>query len=258
MRANAGLERRVQERTAELVAANQELEAFSHSLAHDLRSPLMAIDGFSHILLRECEGRVPDKAMGHLRYISQAAMRMNELTSDLLRLSRANRAEIRRESVDMSILARGIIQDLRETSPERKVTARIMDGIKVQADMALLRIALENLLSNSWKFTSKTPDAEVEVGMAGERGERTYFIRDNGAGFDMAYAPRLFGAFQRLHADSDFPGTGIGLTTVDRIVRRHGGQIRAESAVGRGATFFFTLGAADHCSGSNGSAKDAK
>jgi signal transduction histidine kinase len=252
MRTNAGLERRVQERTAELLEANQELEAFSRSLAHDLRSPLMAIDGFSHILLRECEGQVPDKAMEHLRYISQAARRMNELTSDLLRLSRASRAEIRRETVDMSMLARGIIQDLRETQPERKVGARIMDGIKVQADMALLRIALENLLSNAWKFTSKNPEAEVEVGMEGDRGERLYFVRDNGAGFDMAYAPRLFGAFQRLHADSEFPGTGIGLTTVDRIVRRHGGQIRAESAVGRGATFYFDLGTADHSAGTNG------
>jgi signal transduction histidine kinase len=255
MRTNAGLERRVQERTAELLAANQELEAFSHSLAHDLRSPLMAIDGFSHILLQECEGRVPGKAMEHLRYISQAARRMNELTSDLLRLSRASRAEIRRESVDFSMLARGIIQDLRETQPERKVAARIMDGIKVHADMALLRIALENLLGNAWKFTSKTPESEIEVGMA---GERTYYVRDNGAGFDMANVSRLFGAFQSLHLDSDFPGAGIGLTTVERIVRRHGGQIRAESAVGHGATFLFDLGTADHSSGTSGAGVESQ
>jgi signal transduction histidine kinase len=251
MRTNAGLERRVQERTAELLAANQELEAFSRSLAHDLRSPLMAIDGFSHILLQECEGRVPDKAIEHLRYISQAARRMNELTSDLLRLSRASRAEIHRESVDLSMLARGIIQDLREAHPERKVAATIMDGIKVQADMALLRIALENLLGNAWKFTSKAAEPEIEVGV---NGERTYYVRDNGAGFDMAHASRLFGAFQRLHSDSDFPGTGIGLTTVERIVRRHGGQIRAESAPGRGATFLFDLGTADHYPGNSGAA----
>jgi signal transduction histidine kinase len=147
------------------------------------------------------------------------------------------------------MLARGIIQDLRETQPERKVTVRIMDGIKVQADMALLRIALENLLGNAWKFTSKTPEPEIEVGMA---GERTYHVRDNGAGFDMAHASRLFEAFQRLHSDSDFPGTGIGLTTVERIVRRHGGQIRAENAFGRGATFVFDLGGADRYPGTPG------
>jgi light-regulated signal transduction histidine kinase (bacteriophytochrome) len=180
---------------------------------------------------------------------------MDELTSDLLRLSRANRAEIRRGSVDLSMLARGIIQDLRETHPERKVTVRIMDGIKVQADMALLRIALENLLSNAWKFTSKTAEAEIEVGM---ECDRTYYVRDNGAGFDMAQASRLFGTFQRLHADSDFPGTGIGLTTVERIVRRHGGQIRADGAVGRGATFYFDLGTADQNAGSNGALEEAE
>jgi signal transduction histidine kinase len=249
MRANAGLERRVQERTAELLAANQELEAFSRSIAHDLRSPLMAIDGFSNILLNECEGRVTEKVMTHLRFISQAARRMNELTSDLLRLSRASRGEIRRETVDLSMLARGIIHDLRETHPEREVNTKVAEGLRVQADMALLRIVLENLLNNAWKFSSKTPAPEVEVGVTGANGDRAYYVRDNGAGFDMSAAPRLFRAFQRLHRDSEFPGTGIGLTTVERIVRRHGGRIRAESAPGRGATFFFDLGMADQHGG---------
>jgi hypothetical protein len=244
MRANAGLERRVQERTAELLAANQELEAFSRSIAHDLRSPLMAIDGFSHILLKECEGLIPPKAMDHLRYISESTHRMNELTSDLLRLSRASRAEMHREPVDLSVLARGIIHDLREAHSDRDVSTKVMNGMTVQADMALLRIALENLLNNAWKFTSKTPKAGIEVGMANSRSEPVFFVRDNGAGFDMAHASRLFAPFQRLHRESDFPGTGIGLTTVDRIIRRHGGHIHAESAVGQGTTFFFDLGAA--------------
>jgi CheY-like chemotaxis protein len=153
MRANAGLDRKVQERTAELMTANQELEAFSHSIAHDLRSPLMAIDGFSHILLKECEGLVPPVAMDHLQFICKATRHMNELTSDLLRLSRASRAQIRRQTVDMSMLARGIAQDLRELHPDRQVTVRITQGMTAQADLALLRIALENLMNNAWKFT---------------------------------------------------------------------------------------------------------
>jgi light-regulated signal transduction histidine kinase (bacteriophytochrome) len=245
VRANTALERRVKERTAELLAANQELEAFSHSIAHDLRSPLMAIDGFSQILVKECEGRVTPEAIEHLRYITRAARRMNELISDLLRLSRANHAQIRRESVDLSTLAAAIVQDLREAQPDREVTVKITHGMTIEADLALIRIALENLLSNAWKFTARTPAAEIEVGTAGSEDQPVYFVRDNGAGFDMACASRLFGTFERLHSATEFPGTGIGLTTVQRVVRRHGGQIRAESAPGKGATFFFDLGGAD-------------
>jgi signal transduction histidine kinase len=245
MRANAYLERRVQERTAELVAANQELEAFNHSIAHDLRSPLMAVDGFSQMLLKECEGRVAPEAMEHLQYINGAAKRMNGLTSDLLRFSRANHAQIRRDHVDLSLLAANIVEDLREAQPEREIAVNIRTGMTAQADMALMRIVLENLLNNAWKFTARTARAEVEVGMAGSEAEPVYFVRDNGAGFDMARASRLFGTFERLHPASDFPGTGIGLTTVQRIVRRHGGGIRAESAVGMGATFYFDVGSAD-------------
>jgi signal transduction histidine kinase len=245
LRDNEELERRVEERTAELIQANQELEAFSHSIAHDLRSPLMAIDGFSEILIRECEGRVTPDAMEHLNYIARATRRMHELTHDLLQLSRASRAEICRGTVDMSALVRGIFQDLREVAPERKVSAYVTAGLTVNADLALLRIALENLLGNAWKFTSKSPSAEIEVGVTTEDSSRVYFVRDNGAGFDMAYAGKLFGAFQRLHSAADFPGTGIGLTTVQRIIRRHGGSIRAEAVPSRGAAFYFDLGPVD-------------
>jgi signal transduction histidine kinase len=242
MRANAQLERRVQERTAELVAANQELEAFAHTIAHDLRSPLMAIEGFSRILVNECQGRIEPKAMEHLQYISRAAQRMNELTTDLLRLSRASRAVIRRENLDLSVLASAIVQELRETHPHQEVAVKIAPGIRVNADVALLRITLENLLNNAWKFTMKKAAAEVEVGVVIEEGRQVIFVRDNGAGFDMAGAAKLFAPFERLHPATEFPGTGIGLTTVQRIIARHGGSIRPVAQEGKGATFYFDLG----------------
>jgi light-regulated signal transduction histidine kinase (bacteriophytochrome) len=177
-----------------------------------------------------------------LEFISKAPRRMHELTNDLLRLARASRAQIRREAVDMSMLARGIFQDLREADPDRQVSAIVTEGLLVNADPALLRIALENLLNNAWKFTGKTARPQIEVGTSGSDGGPEYYVKDNGAGFDMAAAQRLFGAFERLHSASEFPGTGIGLTTVQRIIRRHGGRIRAESKPGGGATFYFGLG----------------
>ncbi len=244
MRANEELERRVEERTAELVIANQELEAFSHSIAHDLRSPLMAIDGFSQLVMLDCDGKVGPETMENIQYISKATHRMHELTSDLLRLSRASRSEMQREKLDFSALSRAIVADLRETKP-RNVEVIIPDGLFAYADTALLRIVLENLLSNAWKFTGRVEKPRIEVGMTEGIGQRIYFVKDNGAGFDMAAAGRLFVAFERLHSQADFPGTGIGLTTVMRIVRRHGGNIRAESGKGRGATFLFDLGPAD-------------
>jgi light-regulated signal transduction histidine kinase (bacteriophytochrome) len=204
----------------------------------------MAVDGFSHVLLKHCEGKVDEQAMEHLRYISKATHRMRELTDDLLRLSRASRAQIRRETVDMSMLCRGIFHDLREMHQDRDVSTVVTEGLIVNADMALLRIALENLLNNAWKFTGKTAQPQIEIGRS-EQGGRVYYVRDNGAGFDMASAGKLFGAFERLHSAVEFPGTGIGLTTVQRIIHRHGGNIHAESAPQRGTTFYFDLGPPD-------------
>lgn len=242
--ANQELERRVEERTAELLVANQELEAFSHSIAHDLRSPLMAIDGFSYLLLEECRGKVSAQAMDSLRFISEASSRMNELTNDLLRLSRANRAEMSPRELDLSALATVVLQDLQASQPERNIESVLTPGIVVTGDFGLLRIALENLLGNAWKYSSKTNHARIEFGVRQQEGAPAFFVRDNGAGFDMAAAGKLFSTFCRLHSASEFAGTGIGLSTVQRIIARHGGRIWASAAPGHGATFFFTLGAA--------------
>ena len=240
--ANAELERRVEERTAELLAANQELEAFSHSLAHDLRSPLMAIDGLSHLLLDECKGKVSAAAMDHLRFIVKATKRMNDLTDDLLRLARASRAAMTCAEVDFSALAGAIVEDLGQLEPQRHVKVSIAPNLRAWGDLALLRILLENLLGNAWKFTGRTSEARIEVGSARVHDEQVYFVRDNGAGFDMKHAHKLFATFERLHTQDEFPGIGIGLTTVQRVVRRHGGHVWAEGAPGKGATFYFALG----------------
>jgi signal transduction histidine kinase len=241
--ANEQLERRVKERTAELLLANQELEAFSHSIAHDLRSPLTAIDGFSYLLVDECRGKVSARAMDRLRFISEAASRMNELTNDLLRFARANRAEMSLEEMNLSALATAVLQDLQAMQPERSAECTVAPGIMAIGDFGLLRIVLENLLNNAWKYTGKTEMAQIEFGAGAQDGAPVFFVRDNRAGFDMAAAGKLFSAFCRLHSSTDFVGTGIGLSTVQRIITRHGGRIWADSSVGRGATFFFTLGA---------------
>jgi signal transduction histidine kinase len=248
---NQQLEKQMEERervqteiqgvNAELFTANKELEAFSYSVSHDLRAPLRAIDGFSHALLEDCADKLDDDGRGYLNRIRAAAQRMGLLIDDLLNLSRLSRAPLRKQSVDISALAGSIAGDLQATQPERKIDLRIEGGLKATADPGLLRVVLENLLNNAWKFTSKRECAHIEFGMAPGNGTPTYFVRDDGAGFDPAYADRLFGAFQRLHAMSEFAGTGVGLATVQRIVRRHGGRIWAESAVDRGATFSFTL-----------------
>lgn len=239
---NEELERRVVERTAQLEAVNRELEAFSYSVSHDLRAPLRSIDGFSQALLEDYADRPLDEAgRGYLARIRRATQQMGFLIDDMLKLSRVTRAAIRREHVDMSNIATKILDNFRQGSPGRQVELSVEPGVTAEGDPYLLEIALLNLLDNAWKFTGKTTAARVEFGFDVKDGEKIYFVRDNGAGFDMAYADKLFGAFQRLHTKEEFPGTGIGLATVRRIVNRHGGHIWAEGQVGKGATFYFTL-----------------
>ena len=238
---NAKLEQRVQERTTELAAANKELEAFSYSVSHDLRAPLRSLDGFSRILLEEYSPALDAQGQEHLQRIRHASQRMGQLIDNLLHLARITRAELRRASVDLTALARDILAELQAAEPERQVEVSLAAGLTVHGDARLLRVALTNLLGNAWKFTGKQAQARIEFGVLQAHGERAYYVRDNGAGFDMAYAQKLFGAFQRLHTESEFPGTGIGLAIVQRVILRHGGRLWAESAVGAGAAFFFTL-----------------
>jgi len=242
-RLNAELEQRVVERTAQLEATNKELEAFSYSVSHDLRAPLRGIDGFSRVLEEDFAGKLDETGRSHLQRVRAAAQRMGALIDDMLMLSQVTRKEMRRELVDLSALAESIAAELRKAEPERHAEFRITPGLAAKGDPVLLRAVLENLLGNAWKFTSKRPEATIEFGRIASNGDdNAYFVRDNGAGFDMAYASKLFGAFQRLHAAAEFRGTGIGLATVQRIVRRHGGRAWAEGAVDKGATFYFTLG----------------
>jgi signal transduction histidine kinase len=227
----------------ELEFKNEELESFSYSVAHDLRAPLRAIDGFGLALLEDYADKLDDEGMQYLRYVREAAQQMARLIDDLLGLSRVARGELRRERVDLTGIARSVAAGLRRADRERRVELVVAEGLLAEGDANLMTIAIENLIGNAWKYTGKTEAARIEVGfIEGERDEpRTYFVRDNGAGFDMAYAGKLFGMFQRLHANTEFDGNGIGLATVQRIIRRHGGRIWAEGAVGCGATFFFTL-----------------
>ena len=236
------LARMRREWAAELQRVNRELEAFSYSVSHDLRAPLRAIDGFSQALLSEYASRLDDQGLGYLERVRSATARMGQLIEDLLNLSRITRAALRRERVDMTAIARKVLAELRERDPQRKVTSRVSEGLVVQGDPRLLTVMLENLLRNGWKFTSKLPVATIEVGRVENVEEAIFFVRDDGAGFNMDSAQRLFAPFQRLHAESEFDGTGIGLATVQRVVARHGGRVWAEAAIGKGATFFFTLG----------------
>jgi len=241
---NAELEQRILERTsqiAQLTAVNKELEAFSYSISHDLRAPLRALDGFSQALLEDYGDRLDAEGQNYLQRIRAASQRMGQLIDDLLDLARLTRSEMQPAPVDLSNLAQQVVSDLQSMYPERSVEMIIQEDMIVHGDTQLLRVALENLLGNAWKFTSKKPDAQIKFGMRAENDQRVYYVKDNGVGFNMAYADKLFGAFQRLHGATEFEGTGIGLATVQRVVHRHGGQIWAESEVNRGATFYFTL-----------------
>ncbi|MEK8090088.1 PAS domain S-box protein [Thermithiobacillus plumbiphilus] len=240
-RLNVELEQRVSERTAQLSAVNQELEAFCYSVSHDLRAPLRAINGFSQALAEDCKGALSREGELHLGRICQATQRMGQLIEDLLKLSRMTRSEMCREWVNLSTLARSICADLRTRQPERQVACVIAPNVVAHGDPRLLHIVLENLLGNAWKFTGKKPAASVEFGSSIIDGRRTFFVQDDGAGFDMNYADKLFGAFQRLHGYNEFEGTGIGLATAQRIIHRHGGQIWGEGEIGKGATFYFTV-----------------
>jgi PAS domain S-box-containing protein len=238
---NEELEERVALRTLQLESANRELEAFSYSVSHDLRSPLRSIDGFSQAILEDYQDLLPDEGKQYLSRIRGAAQRMATLIDDMLSLSRVTRVPMRSVPVNLSDLAREVCADLQKNFPDRQVHLTIAPDMLVYGDPNLLKVVLENLLGNAWKFTSRQPRPEIQVGMKIKNEDTIYFVRDNGAGFDMAYADKLFGAFQRLHAMTDFPGTGVGLATVQRIIHRHGGRIWAEAAVDKGATFFFTL-----------------
>lgn len=238
---NMELEQRVKERTAQLEAANKELEAFSYSVSHDLRAPLRAIDGFSKMLLDEYADRLDDTGKSYIQRVGDSIQRMTLLIDDLLKLSRLTRSPVRRVPIDLSALSRSIADELQSSQLERQVEFVIEPGLMADADPNLMRIVLENLLSNAWKFTSKRSLARIEFGAISQEGGRGFFVRDNGAGFNMDYAGKLFGAFQRLHSEQEFPGTGIGLATVQRIIYRHGGLVWAEAAVNAGATFYFTL-----------------
>jgi PAS domain S-box-containing protein len=241
LRLNEELERRVKERTAQLETLNEELEAFSHSVSHDLRAPLRSINGFSQALLENYKDRLDEQGQHYLERLSAASERMAELIDDLLLLSHVARAELKKSKVDLTALARSIMQELQKTQPERQVEFVLAPGLAASGDPNLMRTLLENLLSNAWKFTSKNPQARIEFGMTYHDDKPVFLIQDNGAGFDMTYADKLFKPFQRLHSLAEFPGTGIGLASVRRIVHRHGGRAWAKGKPNEGATFYFTI-----------------
>jgi signal transduction histidine kinase len=238
---NATLEQRVAQRTQQLELSNKELESFSYSVSHDLRTPLRAIEGFSSALLRSYAERLDDRGRDYLQRVRAATKRMGNLIDDLLNLARTMRAEIRRSNVDLSEMAANVAKEIADTHPDWPLQFTIQPGLVASVDPQLMRAALENLLGNAAKFSSKKPQPRVEFSSAVQDDQTVYVVRDNGVGFDMSYAHKLFGAFQRLHAAHEFEGTGIGLANVQRIVQRHGGSIWVEAQPGRGASFFFTL-----------------
>jgi PAS domain S-box-containing protein len=237
----AELDHRVKQRTAELDATLKELEAFNYSVSHDLRAPLRAIDGFSQALLEDFLPQLDHNGQDYLHRVRHAAQRMGDLIDDLLRLSRVGRAELVHKPLDLSDIARNIAGDLSRSQPARRADWVIAHDARATGDPSLVRAVLENLLGNAWKYTGKTAEPRIEFGAIDHEGEPAYFVADNGAGFDMAHAAALFSPFQRLHTDAEFPGNGIGLATVQRIVNRHGGRIWAQAERGKGARFYFTL-----------------
>ncbi len=240
-KAHDQLEQRVSDRTRDLVSANQELEAFSYSVSHDLRGPLDAIIGFSYVLSTNYANKLDANGQESLRSIRASARRMSELIDDLLNLSRVTTTTMHREKIDLSFFARSIMEELCRTTPERQVEFVTPMSAETHADARLIRIVMDNLLRNAWKYTSHHNRARIEFGQENKNGRNLYFIKDDGSGFDPRSAERLFQPFQRLHSTAEFPGNGIGLATVRRIVQRHGGEVWAEAAVEKGATFYFTL-----------------
>jgi light-regulated signal transduction histidine kinase (bacteriophytochrome) len=235
---NADLE----QRAIDLESSNQELEAFSYSVSHDLRSPLRTIDGFSMALLEDYGDQLDDEGRNYLLRIRTAAQRMAQLIDDLLNLSRITRVPLNAEAINLSTIAQNILHELQQTEPDRIIETAITPNLVVKADPRLMKVVLENLLNNAWKFTSRREFARIDFGLQeGGVDHQVYYVRDNGAGFDMTYANKLFGVFQRLHTSSEFPGIGIGLALVQRIIHRHGGRVWAEGEPGAGAAFYFTL-----------------
>ncbi|EFI36123.1 multi-sensor signal transduction histidine kinase [Desulfonatronospira thiodismutans ASO3-1] len=243
---NQSLEQKVRERTARLEELNRELEAFSYSVSHDLRAPLRSIDGFSQALLEDCHDQLDDEGKDYLQRVRSATQRMGHLIDEMLKLSRISKAELKPLPVDLSQLARKVCTELSQENPDHHVDIQIQETLTAQADPALMEILLENLLSNAWKFTKDNPDAAIEVGQKVLDSQEVFFIADNGAGFDMQYAQQLFAPFKRLHSADKYPGTGIGLATCARIVKKHQGRIWADSEPEKGTTFFFTLGGGEN------------
>jgi light-regulated signal transduction histidine kinase (bacteriophytochrome) len=235
-------EQALQRRTEELAGANKELEAFSYSVSHDLRAPLRTMTGFSDFLMEDYGDKLDEEGKELLERIKAAGAKMNALIEDILSLSRISRQEMSIEEVDLGDMARAFVEELKRTQPERPVDIRIQENLKTRGDPRLLDVALSNLIRNAWKYTGKTENPVIELGAFERHGETVYYVRDNGAGFDMAHADNLFAPFRRLHTDTEFPGTGVGLAIVERVIRRHGGRVWAEGQVGRGACFYFTVG----------------